>query len=105
MALSKSSDRTTEIPRLVTQPREHYLRQNEGRIRSLALPQNSSDEQIATHLAVVLMMDDMEDIHESAMNKWEHQGNLRFAEIHERHRDAAVQVRLYHLHQLANLLI
>lgn len=52
-----------EIRRAVTAPREQYLRQNEGRIRSLALPQNTSDPVIATHLEFILWLEDAIDIH------------------------------------------
>lgn len=105
MSLSKHSERTTEIPRLVSQPREQYLRQNEGRIRSLALPQNSTDPLVRLHLEAVAMADDMEAIHAGAIRRHEADNNHRFADIHERHRQAAVQFLLYHLDKLATILI
>jgi len=105
MSLSKHSELATEIPRLVSQPREHYLRQNEARIRSLALPQNSLDPLVKLHLHAITMADDLEAIHTSAARRHEADNNHRFSDIHERHRQAAVQFLLYHLDKLSIILL
>ena len=96
------SHATLEIPRLVKAPRETYLRQNEGRIRSHALPLKN-DPDVALHLAAVEMAEDLFDIHEIAGKKMADQGRCAWAKIHERHCACAFQFRLYHLDKLAHL--
>ena len=95
---------TSDIPRLVTHPRETYLRQNEAKLRSQALPLRA-DPQIALHLHAIDMAEDLFDIHEVAGAKMETQGRHAWATIHARHTAAAFQLRLYHLDKLAHLLV
>lgn len=96
------SQATLEIPRLVKAPRETFLRQNEGRIRSQALPMKN-DPDVALHLAAVEMAEDLFDIHEIAGKKMADQGRFAWAKIHDRHCACAFQFRLYHLDKLAHL--
>lgn len=94
---------TLEIPRLVTTPREQFLRKAEARIRSQALPLKS-DPDIALHLAAVEMAEDLHDLHDVAGGKMELAGRTAWAKIHARHRAAAFQLGLYHLDKLAHLV-
>lgn len=100
-----SSLTTTEIPRLVTAPREQYLRQNETRIRSEARPPNTSDPQIAKHLSAVEMAEDIIDRHEVAIEANRRAGIHHMATAHEIYAAKATQLKLYHLDMLAHLLI
>lgn len=97
------SQATLEIPRLVKAPREVFLRQNEARIRSQALPLKA-DPDIALELSAVEMAEDLFDIHEIAGKKMADQGRHAWAKIHDRHCAAAFQIRLYHLDKLAHLV-
>lgn len=94
-----------EILRAVPAPREQYLRQNETRIRSLALPQNSSDPTVAMHLEFVAWLEDNADIHEIAEQKHKQSGASRVAEVHRDYAAKMQQLKLHHLDQLAHLLI
>jgi len=96
---------TADIPRLVPMPREQYLRKEECRIRSLALPARSSDPVVAIHLDAVLAAEDLIDIHESAAERQRAQGANHFAESHRVFAAKAWQLKLYHLNQLASILI
>lgn len=98
------SKATLEIPRLVKAPRETFLRQNEARIRSQALPLKS-DPEISLHLRAVEMAEDLFDIHEIAGKKMADQGRTAWAVIHDRHTAAAFQFKLYHLDKLAHLTL
>lgn len=95
---------TLEIPRLVTAPREAFLRKEETKLRSLALPLKA-DPAIAKELNAIEMAEDLFDIHEIAAEKQRRAGNQAWTKIHERHTQAAMQLRLDHLDRLANLLI
>jgi hypothetical protein len=94
---------TLEIPRLVTAPRETFLRQQEGRIRSQALPLKS-DPEILRELNAIEMAEDLFDIHEIAGKKMADQARHAWEKIHARHCAAAFQLRLYHLDKLAHLV-
>lgn len=94
---------TLDVPRLVTQPREVFLRQNEARIRSQALPLRS-DPEIRKHLDAVEMAEDLFDIHDVAGKKMADQGREAWAKIHARHATAAFQIRLDYLDHLAHLV-
>ena len=96
---------TTEIPRLVTHPREQYLRKEECRIRSLALPARNADPAIAIHLNAVLGAEDLIDIHEAAAKRQASQSAPHFSEVHRRLAAVAWQLKLYHLNALASHLI
>jgi hypothetical protein len=97
------SRQTLEIPRLVTHPREVYLRQNETQIRSRALPLKT-DPAVKLHLDAIEMSEDLFDIHEIAGRKMTDQGRTAWAVIHQRHTQAALQIRLYHLDKLVHLI-
>lgn len=99
------STASTEIPRLVSAPREQYLRQNETRIRSEARPQNSLDPQVAKHLSAVEMAEDIIDRHEVAIEANRRAGNNHIAEQHVGYAAKATQLKLYHLDQLAHLVL
>jgi hypothetical protein len=94
---------TLPVPRLVTQPREVYLRQNETQIRSRALPLKS-DPAVKLHLDAIEMSEDLFDIHEIAGQKMASQQRTAWAVIHQRHTQAALQLRLYHLDKLVHLI-
>ena len=94
-----------EPPRLVTLPREQYLRKEEARIRSLSLPARNSDPIVETHLCAVLGAEELIDIHESAAIRQSAQGARHFAEAHTRFASIAWQIKLYHLNALSNLVI
>lgn len=95
----------SDVPRLVAAPREHYVRQNEARIRDLALPAKTADPIVATHLAAVLMAEDIEDRHRAAVESHRTARRETLARDHERYVAMAVQLRLHHLSQLASILI
>ena len=94
-----------EIPRLVPMPREQYLRKEETRIRSLALPARNADPTVAIHLSAVLGAEDLIDVHESAADRQAANGAIHFAEAHRRFAATAWQLKLYHLNALASILI
>lgn len=94
-----------EIRRAVPAPREQYLRQNETRIRSLALPQHTSDPSVAAHLEFVAWLEDAVDIHEIAETKHRQNGANRVAEVHRDYAAKITQIKIHHLDQLAHLLI
>lgn len=96
---------TTPAPRLVSTSREQYLRQNEARIRSLALPQNTTDPTIALHLDAVLWLEDVTDIHEIAETKFRSNHTPHLAETHRGFIAKLTQLKLHHLDQLAHLLV
>lgn len=95
----------SDLRRAVTAPREQYLRQNEGKIRSLALPQNTTDPTIALHLEFVIWLEDSIDIHEIAQEKHRNAGANRVAEVHRDYAAKLAQIKLHHLDQLAHLLV
>ena len=97
--------RLLEVPRLVPTPREQYLRQNETRIRSLALPLEKDDPAIRTHHQAILLCEDLIEIHDCACDRQKAIGAHRVADTHARYRDSARQLLLHHLDQLAHLLI
>jgi hypothetical protein len=100
------STHTAEIPRLVAHPREHYLRQNEGRIRSLAGKECRHDPIVDLHLNAVHMAEDLLQIHVTAALGYRTMGNQPHrVEIHEGHAAAARQFLLYHLDKLAVILL
>ena len=73
---------TLEIPRLVTAPREAFLRKEETKLRSLALPLKA-DPAIAKELNAIEMAEDLFDIHEIAAEKQRRAGNQAWTKIHE----------------------
>jgi len=95
----------TATPRIVSTSREQYLRQNEARIRSLALPQNTTDPVIALHLDAVLWLEDVADIHEIAETKFRRNNTPHLAETHRGFIAKLTQLKLHHLDQLAHLLV
>jgi len=93
-----------QIPRLVPHPRETYLRQNETRIRSEALTAKT-DPAVSIELAAIELAEDLFDIHEVAGNKQRSLGKEPWAVIHDRHKTAALHLKLYHLDRLAHLVL
>ncbi len=93
------------MTRLVTLPREQYLRQQETRIRSEAARLERGDPIIAAHLQAVLSAEDLHDYHLTAENHFEGKGDRARTERHERLKDASLQLKLHHLDQLANLIL
>jgi len=97
---------TIEISRLVTHPREQYLRQNEARLRSLSLPARNDDPVVAVHTNAMLFAEDLIDRHEVAAEaNRQHPTRQHVALEHQVFAAKATQLKLYHLDQLANLLI
>jgi hypothetical protein len=94
-----------EILQAVPVPRQQYLAQNEARLRSLALPQNTSDPIIARHLEFVIWLEDAIDIHEIAATKHRNAGASRVAEVHVDYARKIAQIKFHHLDQLAHLLV
>lgn len=94
-----------EILQAVPIPRQQYLAQNEARLRSLALPQNTSDPIVARHLEFVIWLEDSIDIHEIAATKHRNAGANRVAEVHLDYASKLVQIKFHHLDQLAHLLV
>jgi hypothetical protein len=92
---------TFPIPVLVPVAREQFLRRDEGRIRSAALLAEKTDPVIKTHLAIVLMAEDLQDVHEAATNRFQNTGHAAFAEAHKRFAQQAIQIRLHHLDRLS----
>jgi hypothetical protein len=92
---------TLEVPVLVPVAREQFLRRDEGRIRSVALLAEKSDPAIKNHLAIVLMAEDLQDVHEAAACRFQNTGNTAFAEAHRRFAQQAIQIRLHHLDLLS----
>lgn len=106
MPSQKRAVDSTPVPRLVPLPREQYLRKEETRIRSLALPQAANaDPQVQVHLFAVCAAEELIDIHEAAALRQEAQGAPHFARSHRRYATLAWQLKLFHLNQLAALLI
>ena len=95
-----------DLPRYIPLPRQQYLYQNEGRIRSLALPARTTDPQVAIHLDYMLFAEDLLDRHAVAVVANRKAPNREHAALeHEILVAKAEQLKLYHLDQLAHLLI
>lgn len=99
------SDQSTQPIRLVTTPREQYLRKEEKRIRSEAVALTQSDPLIATHLMAVQAAEELHEIHEAAAIRQHRMGAESVANVHRRLAASAWQLKLHHLHQLAGILI
>jgi hypothetical protein len=96
---------THPVPILVPVAREQFLRRDEGRLRSVALLAEKSDPVIKTHLDIVLMAEDLTDVHEAAADRFHRTGNAAFSDAHKRFAQQAVQIRLHHLDQLSKILV
>jgi hypothetical protein len=92
---------THPVPILVPVAREQFLRRDEGRIRSAALLAERSDPSVKTHLDIVLMAEDLQDVHEAAAERFSRTGHAGFSEAHKRFAQQAIQIRLHHLDLLA----
>ena len=95
---------TAIIRQLVTVPREQYLRKEEARIRSLALPAVCADPLAATHLAALEFAEDLQDRHEVAANA-HRTTRPHMAAEHDIYAAKACQLKFYHLNQLSILVI
>lgn len=97
-----------EIPRLVSHPREVYLRQNEGRIRSAAsglLARGLPDPEISAALNAVHFAEDLYEIHNDTAPKFQQRGKPHLVQIHEDHAARAMQLKFRALDQLAHLVL
>jgi len=94
-----------ETPRLVTLPREQYLRRDETRIRSEAGRLQHGDPAIAAHLNAVLSAEDLHDYHLAAEEHFEGKRDRARTERHQRLKDQSLQLKLHHLDQLAHLIL
>ena len=92
------------MDRLIPHPRETYLRQNETRIRSQAAA-IKTDPLITRHLTYIESAEDLHDYHEAVIAHFEKQGSLYRIPPHERYKESAIQLKLHHLDQLANLIL
>lgn len=98
----------SDIPRLLSHPREQYVRQNESRITdAIALAKKAApvDPAVELHAHVIDMMQSLIDVHESAAGRQRNCGAERVAAMHEGFAAQATQVKLYHLSQIASLLL
>ncbi len=93
----------TEIPRLVSMPREQYLRQQETKIRSDAGRLIHSDPAINNHLSAVLSAEDLYEFHSAVEEAFLERTDHRAAR-HGRFKEMAHQLKLHHLDQLSNLI-
>lgn len=96
---------STELPRLITHPRETYVRQNEGRIRSEAAHLGKTDPVISKHLSAVEMAEDIFDYHEAVIGFFQKQATPHRIPPHERYKAQAFSLKLHHLDQLATLIL
>lgn len=96
---------TLQIPLLVPFAREQYLRKEETRIRSEALPVRHGDSEVNLHLNAVLGAEELIEIHEVAARRQNAQGATAVAATHHRFAALAWQLKLHHLNCLASLLI
>ena len=94
-----------ELPRLITHPRETYVRQNEGRIRSEAARLGKNDPAIAKHLAAVEMAEDLFDYHDAVILFFQKSAATHRVPPHERYKAQTFQLKLHHLDQLATLIL
>lgn len=95
---------TEELPRFMSHPRETYLRQNEGRIRSEAARLAKDDPTISKHLSFVEFMEDDFDYHETIIDHFKKHDAPHRIPPHETYKHRSFQVKLHHLDQLANLI-
>jgi hypothetical protein len=95
----------SEDPRLVTHPRETYLRQNEGRIRSEAIRLAKDDPAIKRHLDGLLMAEDLIDYHSTIIEHFDAKGFTHRIPPHLRYKSQAFQLKLHHLDLLTNLIL
>ena len=98
----------TDVPRLLSHPREQYVRQNEARIADAiaqAFKSSPVDPAVHLHSAVVDMTQALIDVHDSAANRQRACGANRVADTHEGFSAQATQIKLYHLSQLASILL
>jgi len=93
------------VPRFIQHPRETYLRQNEGRIRSEAARLAKNDPTISKHLSFVEFMEDDVDYHETIIEHFKKHDTPHRIPPHETYRQRSLQVKLHHLDQLANLIL
>lgn len=96
---------SAEIPRLLTYPRETYLRQNETAIRSDAARLTKDDPAIKRQLDAVEMGEDLFDYHEACIEHFRAKDLKHRIPLHERYKSQALQLKLDHLDQLAHLIL
>jgi len=89
-----------DIPRLLTHPREQYIRQNEARIAD-AIRANSSEPFVILHAQAVEMAQSLIDVHEAAAVRQLNCDAIRVAQMHQGYAAQATQLKLYHLSQIA----
>ena len=97
---------TATIRPLVTVPREQYLRKEEARIRSLALPAVCADPLAAKHLTALEYAEDLQDRHEvAAVANRKAANREHVAAEHDVYAAKAMQLKFYHLDQLSTIVL
>jgi hypothetical protein len=91
--------------RAVSLPREQYLRREEIRIRDAALPIRSSDPAVAIHANCILKLEELIEVFEAAEAAHRSKGREILADGNRQRAADAMQLKFYHLDQLAHLLI
>ena len=94
-------------PRLVSQPREQYLRKEEPRIRSVAIAMLAAgpSPDIRAALDAVLYAEDLHDIHDETAKFYALRSQPVRVETHSRYAAQALQLKLRALDQLSHLVI
>ena len=98
----------SDVPRLLSHPREQYVRQNEARIADAiaqAMKAPQVDPAVHLHSVVIEMAQDLIDVHDAAANRQRSCGANRVADSHEGFSAQATQIKLYHLSQLSAILL
>lgn len=90
--------------RLVSHPREQFLRKEETRIRSEALT-SKADPAVALHLSGIEFAEDLQDYHESVIDHFRAKNLAHRIPPHERYQAQAFQLKLHHLDKLSHLLL
>lgn len=96
-----------QTPRLVSAPREQYLRKEETRIRSAAIAMlaGGPSPDIRAALDAVLHAEDLYDIHDVTATFYGQRGQVTKNENHTRYATQAMQLKLRSLDQLSFLVL
>lgn len=96
-----------QTPRLISPPREQYLRKEETRIRSAAIAMLAAgpSPDIRAALDAVLHAEDLFDIHDVTATFYGQRGQVARNENHTRYANQAMQLKLRALDQLSYLAI
>jgi hypothetical protein len=96
-----------QTPRLVSAPREQYLRKEETRIRSAAIAMLAAgpSPDIRAALDAVLHAEDLYDIHDETAKFYQQRSQPVRVETHTRYASQAMQLKLRSLDQLSFLVL